>query len=86
MDGTKNYHKILYITLPLPELPDYRDPSREMAKEKGWEWEEMAGDSSFLKQMIEGPYPEENFLLVEPGCKIAATNDENIIMSVPVKT
>jgi len=86
LDPEKNYHKILYITLPLPGLPDYRDLSREQAKEKGWEWDEMDGDSSCLKQLIDGPYPEEDFLLVEQGWKIAATNDEKVIGSVPVQT
>lgn len=86
LDPEKNYHKILYITLPLSGLPDYRNLSREMAKEKGWEWEEMVGDSIFLKQLIEGPYPESDFLVAEPGWKIIATNDEKIIGSVPVKT
>ena len=86
LDPEKNYRKILYITLPLSGLPDYRDLSRKMAREKGWKWEEMVGDSSLLKQLIEGPYPEDDFLSVEPGCKIIATNDEKIIGSVPVKT
>ena len=86
LDPEKNYHKILYITLPLPGLPDYRDLSRETAKEKGWQWEEMVGDAILLKQLIEGPYPEGDFLSVEPGWKIVATNDEKVIGSVPVKT
>ncbi|MFA5393072.1 MAG: DUF1638 domain-containing protein [Candidatus Ratteibacteria bacterium] len=86
LNAEKNYHKILYITLPLSELPDYRDLSRDAAKEKGWEWEEMVGDGTLLKQLIEGPYPEGDFLVTEPGQKIIATNDEKIIGSVPVKT
>ena len=85
LDSEKNYHKILYITLPLSGLPDYRDLSRKMAEEKGWDWEEMAGDEVLLKQLIEGPYPENDFLAVEPGWKIIATNDEKIIGSVPAK-
>ncbi|MFH2068644.1 MAG: DUF1638 domain-containing protein [Candidatus Omnitrophota bacterium] len=86
LDPEKNYHKILYITLPLPGLPDYRDLSRETAQDKGWEWEEMTGDSSFLKQLIEGPYPERDFLVAKPGQRIVATNGEKIIGSVSIKT
>lgn len=86
LDPEKNYHKILYITLPLPGLPDYREFSREMAKEKGWEWEEMAGDCGLLKKLIEGPYSEEDFLIVEPGRKSIATNDDKIIGTAPIKT
>jgi len=86
LDPEKNYRKILYITLPLPGLPDYRNLSRETAKDKGWEWEEMVGDGILLEQLIEGPYPEGDFLLVEPGWKIIATNDEKVIGSAPVKT
>ena len=86
LDPEKNYRKILYITLPLPGLPDYRDLSRKTAKEKGWQWEELVGDGLLLKQLIEGPYPEVDFLSVEPGRKIIATNDEKVIGSAPVKT
>jgi len=45
----------------------------------------MVGDGSLLKQLIEGPYPKSDFLVVEPGQRIIATNDEEIIGSVPAK-
>jgi hypothetical protein len=55
LDPEKNYRKILYITLPLPGLPNYRDLSRKTANDKNWEWEEMIGDGALLKQLISGP-------------------------------
>ena len=52
---------------------------RVICSEKGWEFEEVDGDLGLLRQMIEGQWDSQEVLLVEPGRRIVASNDERII-------
>ncbi|MFH0797060.1 MAG: DUF1638 domain-containing protein [Candidatus Omnitrophota bacterium] len=83
LNPEKNYHKIAYITLPLSGMPDYRNLSRKIAKDKGWEWEEIIGETGLLERLLNGPYSEEEFLVLKPGERVKATNDDQIIASLP---
>jgi hypothetical protein len=85
LDPLKNYSKIAYINLPLKDLPDWRPQSKEMAKERGWGWEEIPGDPGLLERMICGPYSEDEFLILKPGWKTAPSNDGQVICAVELK-
>ncbi|MPN49730.1 hypothetical protein SDC9_197352 [bioreactor metagenome] len=52
---------------------------RAICNEKGWEFEEMEGDLGILRRMLEGDWNSQEVLLVEPGRRIVASNDERII-------
>jgi len=79
LNPEKNYHRIAYINLPLPGLPDLRTESMKTAHEKGWEWEEISGDSGMIRRLLNGPYSKDEFVVVNPGETVVATNDEEII-------
>ncbi len=84
LDPLKNYHKIAYIALPIPGLPDLRDASRLAAQERGWQWEEVEGDAGLIERLLSGPYPEEDFLILEPGARSAVSHDERILTFSPL--
>ena len=52
---------------------------RKICAEKGWTYEQIPGDLSLFQRMLDGPWPEQEFLVVKPGQKIVATFDEKII-------
>ena len=79
----RNYRKIAYISLPFPGEPDYREESRAAARERGWEWEEVPGDPSFLVALVNGPHDDDRFLTVVPGQTVAGCLDGSILCSRP---
>lgn len=45
----------------------------------GWEFKRLEGDASVLKNLINGNWSEEQFLIVTPGQRIAATADGSLL-------
>ena len=44
--------------------------------------ENLDGDLSLLKRFLDGDWAPEDFLVVPPGCSVAASNDSGIITCV----
>jgi hypothetical protein len=56
-----------------------REQVQQICTEKGWAYDELAGDLGLLQRMLDGHWPEADFLTVRPGQKIVATFNEAII-------
>lgn len=52
---------------------------QQICADKGWTYDHIPGDLSLLQAMLDGPWPETDFLVVQPGQKVVATFDERII-------
>ena len=58
---------------------EYIDYTKECARYLEWDYDEVWGSSTLLEDLLEGNWDEQRFLLVRPGQKIIATNDEDIV-------
>jgi hypothetical protein len=56
-----------------------REQVEAICRERGWEYGEIKGDMALLEKLLNGEWPEKEFLVVSPGQKIVATNDERVI-------
>jgi hypothetical protein len=56
---------------------------RQICAERGWQYAETQGDLKLFRNLLEGEWPESDFLIVPPGRKITATNDDNVISTAP---
>ncbi len=52
---------------------------RRICAEKGWQYDELPGDLTLLQKLVDGDWPESDFLVVEPGKKVVATFDDKVI-------
>ncbi|HOX56304.1 MAG TPA: DUF1638 domain-containing protein [Candidatus Paceibacterota bacterium] len=52
---------------------------QEICRERGWDYEEIQGDLGLFHKLLEGEWPEADFLIVRPGQKVIAANDERVI-------
>ncbi|MGQ9625753.1 MAG: DUF1638 domain-containing protein [Anaerolineae bacterium] len=75
----EHYTRSAFIDMGIIPPGDYESQAREEAKRRGWLFERLKGDMALLCQMLEGDWPEEKFLIVQPGQKVVATYDERII-------
>ncbi len=46
---------------------------QKICAEKGWQYDELKGDFRLFQKMLDGDWPEADFLIVRPGQKTAAT-------------
>jgi hypothetical protein len=52
---------------------------QQICSNKGWSYDQVPGDLSLLQAMLDGPWPNDKFLVLQPGQKVVATFDEQII-------
>lgn len=53
--------------------------TRKCAQSLGWRYEEIAGDRSFLHQLLWGPWDNGRFIQVAPGRQVAVRTDGSVM-------
>jgi hypothetical protein len=61
-----------------------REQVQQICAERGWEYAETQGDLVLFQNLLEGDWPNSAFLIVQPGEKVIATNDERIVEAVSI--
>jgi hypothetical protein len=54
------------------------EAGRASAKERGWTFDVREGNMGLLKKLFAGPW-DEDFIIVPPGHRIVARNDEWVL-------
>jgi hypothetical protein len=79
---TINYNEIAYIDWPELIFPEYEQKARELAETKNWNYNKITGSNSILKRLVDGDWPEEDFLVVRPGHHAEPSYEKSIIKEV----
>jgi hypothetical protein len=78
-DGNTD-NKVIYIDVPETSREEYASLCRENAEKEGRQFLRVEGDIRLIRQLVEGSWSSEEFLIVEPGQKTRAVYDwEEII-------
>ena len=73
------YRKLTYIETGLEPDGSFVAEAAAEAQENGWSFERMPGDLAWLRRLVDGEWAEAEFLVVEPGRRIAASYDTAVI-------
>ena len=76
---TDNYQRGALVQFDFTQHLNLKEQVLEICSQRGWSFEELAGDLSLLQRWMDGVWDEEDFLTVRPGEKITATYDDGII-------
>ncbi len=76
---TRNYSQITYIEMGIEPDGRFERLAREQADERGWKFEKVQGDMSLVERLVDGPWDDADFLVVQPGYRVATSFDEKII-------
>jgi len=82
-DFTAHYTRLAYLHMGLPCEEPFRCRARQEAARNGWEFDELEGSLELLQRLLDGPWSQDDFLIVPPGHRIAATHDAAIVRAVP---
>jgi len=63
----QHYNRAAYIDTEGIGLPDYTSEVQELAARRGWNFERVAGSLILVRDLLEGRWDEERFLIVPPG-------------------
>lgn len=80
-----HYGQITFIEMGVEPDGSFERRAEQEASDKGWKFENVKGDMSLIRELVNGPWNNEKFLTVPPGHKIAPLYNTAIIKSVPAE-
>jgi len=75
----QHYSRAAFINNGFGDIERYRQFTRSVAEHNGWEYVELEGDNGLLLRLLNGPWDEDDFLVVQPGEQTAACYDGRIL-------
>jgi hypothetical protein len=76
---TANYSRCVFIKWEELPFPEYEKYTRDAAKHEDWEFDLVDGNSSYLRDFLNGKWDEKRFLTVPPRKRIAPDYSGDII-------
>jgi hypothetical protein len=74
-----NYCKLTFLETGLEASGKFIDEAAAEARENKWAFERLPGDLAWLRRMIEGVWTDDEFVVAEPGQRIAASYESSIV-------
>ena len=78
------YGKIAYIDWASLPFPEYEEELRRCAAGRGWAFEKIPGHDTLLRDLLDGNWSEDRFLVVQPGQTVVPSFDDRIIRAIPL--
>ncbi|NCO36391.1 MAG: DUF1638 domain-containing protein [Armatimonadetes bacterium] len=82
-DWFRKYTTAAYVDLRIGNSSEYEAFTQHCADWLKWKFDRLEGDARLIHQLVNGDWNHDEFLIVEPGHKIEATNDHDIMRAVP---
>ena len=82
-DMTENYERVVFIEQNMVDGEKEEKFVQKEAESKGWRFEKIKGDIKLLKNLINGCWPEKDYLRLEPGQSIAIGFGDKIVRAHP---
>lgn len=79
---TRNYRQFTFIRTGLEPDDRFERGARAEAESRQWEFEAVDGDLTLVQRLVDGPWNEEDFLVLKPGERLAPSYDERVIKAV----
>lgn len=74
-----NYDRATYVDIGVGATPADIQFTQTCAEWLGWNFDQQQGDPQLLRALVQGPWDEDRFLIVEPGKTARMTGDDRII-------
>lgn len=78
----EHYQRAVFIDMGVGDSTAIERHTREQAARRDWSFDRIAGDMRLVQRLLDGDW-ENDFLVLQPGRKIAETYNDDIIDDVP---
>lgn len=78
----KEYSNAAYVDLGFGDNTAHKAYTKQCAEWLGWNYDELTGNPRLVQHFLNGPWDSSDFLVVEPGARVEASNDEMIVRQV----
>lgn len=79
----KSYSRLGYIRMGVEPAEEFERRAKAEAASLGWAFESVPGDLGLLQRLVDGPWPDAEFLTVRPGWAITPAWDGSVIGAEP---
>jgi hypothetical protein len=83
MEASENwmhyYNNAAYVDLGFGDSAQHKAFTEECARWLGWQCDFLEGDPQLIRDFLEGNWDSDRFLVVNPGERIAASHDDQVI-------
>lgn len=76
---TEHYTHGTLIAFEFADDHGYEARVREICREKGWEFSRLEGDLGLLQRALDGDWPDDAFVVLQPGQGLEASHDECVL-------
>lgn len=76
---TAHYTRLAYIDTGIGPQERFAAEAKKKADDRSMHFERMTGSARWIQDLIDGPWDDERFLVVQPGQQIVATYDGTLI-------
>lgn len=80
---TRHYRRLAFIATPVNGGTERERKASEIAAQQGWRFEKIPGDLGWLRRLVDGDWPEHEFLVLQPGERIGLRYDTQLIGAEP---
>jgi hypothetical protein len=80
---TQHYQRLAYIDTPVPQSARWMAAAREIARQRGWKFEQLPGDLGWLRRLLNADWNEPEFLVLQPGERVGLRADARLIGAEP---
>jgi hypothetical protein len=77
-----HYTRAAFIDTGLGDRARFEQMAKEQAEREGWTYERKEGNNRLLRMLVQGDWPEDEFLIVPPGHTIQQTMREGLVKAV----
>jgi hypothetical protein len=81
-----HYDRAAFVDLDVADgraAAEAEQRARDDAARRGWTFEKLAGELLLVRRLIRGDWDAEDFLVLQPGERLAMSYDEAVIRSLP---
>lgn len=79
------YTRAAYIRWPELDRNEYRERTREIATDMGWEAVTVEGDSGMLERIVNGRWTDDDAITCPPGYGLEVGSEAEVVRCVPLK-
>jgi hypothetical protein len=80
------YRQFTFIEMGVEPDDRFERATEERAAERGWKYEKVRGDMRLIRKLAGGEWDEQDFLVVQPGFRVAARYDDRVVGTEPAET
>lgn len=79
--GLGHYRGLAFIEMGVEPDDRFERQAKEEAAKRGLEFTKISGSLSLIQCLVDGDWSDEDFLVLEPGQKVAQSFDESVVRS-----